>query len=392
MGSNVTLVWASFLASVIAALGFVYLIAATILVRRFATTEAFLAPGSTPSITILKPLNGDEPGLLENLTSFCRQNYRGSIQIIFGVQDSNDRAIAVVEQLRKLKPAPAIDLVIETRAHGLNRKVSNLINMAQRIHHEIIVVADSDMRVDPDYLTRIVAALDRPGVGAVSCPYYGIPAAGVWSALFALGINGYFLPGALVGLALGLTQPCFGSTIALRRNTLAAIGGFAAVVDSIADDYAVGQALRAHGYTVSMLRFAVAHMCTTASAAELWGHEIRWGRTIRSIDPWGYAGSVMGYPLAWALIASLTSITAGSLRLAMTMAALSIAGRIVLLRQVERAFRLKAQAYWLVPLRDLFSFVVSVLSFFGNDVNWRGRSYRVEFGRGWVAQRRAHSP
>jgi ceramide glucosyltransferase len=389
---NVTLVWASVAASVIAALGCAYLTAAAILVRRFAETDRPIGPTSPPSITILKPLNGDEPGLFENLASFCCQDYRGPIQIIFGVQDRNDHAIAVVEQLRRLQAAPAIDLVIETRVHGLNRKVSNLINMAQRIRHEIVVVADSDMRVDPDYLTRIVAALDRPGVGAVSCLYYGIPAAGIWSSLFALGINGYFLPGVLVGLALGLTQPCLGSTIALRRSRLTAIGGFAAVSSSMADDYALGQALRAHGYAVSMLPFAVSHMCTSASAGELWDQEVRWGRTIRSIDPWGYAGSVLGYPVAWALMAGLTSTTAGSLELAMTTAALSIACRIALLRQVERAFGLEPQAYWLVPLRDLFSFVVSVSSFFGKDVNWRGRSYRLEFGRGWVAHRRAHSP
>jgi ceramide glucosyltransferase len=387
-----TLVWVSLAANSIAALGCAYLIAAAILVRRFANTDILAGSTSTPSITILKPLNGDEPGLFENLASFCHQNYRSPIQIIFGVQDRNDRAIAVVEQLRRLKAAPDIDLVIETRMHGLNRKVSNLINMAKRIRHEVVVVADSDMRVDPDYLARIVAALDRPGVGAVSCLYYGIPAAGIWSSLFALGINGYFVPGVFVGLALGLTQPCFGSTIALRRSTLTAIGGFAAVVDSIADDYALGQALRARGYTVSMLRLAVAHMCTSGSAGELWDQEVRWGRTIRSIDPWGYAASVAGYPLPWALFAAWANITAGSLGLTVTIAVLSIGCRIALLRQVERAFRLEPQAYWLVPVRDLFSFVVSILSFFGKDVNWRGRSYRMEFGRGWVAHRRAHSP
>ena len=389
---NMTLFCPSLVASIVAVLGCCYLVLAAILVRRFARADTRSRPTSTPSITILKPLNGDEPGLFENLASFCQQNYRGRIQIIFGVQDHKDRAIAVVEQLRKLEAAPEIELVIETRVHGLNRKVSNLINMAQRIRHEVVILADSDMRVDCDYVASIVAALERPGVGAVSCLYYGIPATGIWSTLFALGINGSFLPGVLVGVALGFTEPCFGSTIALRRNALAAIGGFAAVVDSIADDYALGQALRAHGYAVSILRFAVAHMCTSGCAPELWAQEVRWGRTIRSIDPCGYAGSLLGYPLPWALIAALTSNTAGRFGLAAAIAVLSIAGRIALLRQVEGAFRLPPQTYWLVPLRDLFSFVVSLSSFFGRDVTWRGRSYRMEFGSGWLAQRRAHSP
>ena len=384
--------WISIASSIITAAGCTYLIAATILVNRFARTDAPKSPASMPSVTILKPLDGDEPGLLENLASFCDQNYAGAVQIIFGVQDSKDRAIGIVNQLRKCASAPDIELVIDPRQHGLNRKVSNLINMAKHIRHEVVVLADSDMRVDPDYLARIVAALEAPGVGAVSCLYYGVPAAGLWSSLFALAINAYFIPGVLVGLALGLTQPCFGSTIALRRSTLAAVGGFAAVVDNIADDYALGLALRARGRAVRIPSFAVAHTCTTGSAGELWRQELRWGRTIRGVDPWGYLGSAFGYPLPWALVAAFTSGGPGALGLAVILAAVAITCRVSLLRQVERAFRLEPQAYWLVPLRDLFSFVVFFSSFLGRDVSWRGRRYRMAFERGWAAQQRAHSP
>jgi ceramide glucosyltransferase len=191
----------------------------------------------------------------------------------------------VVEQLQKTQAGRDLDLVIETKAHGLNRKVSNLVNMAPRIRHNIVVLADSDMRVDSDYLSRVTAALDEPGVGAVTCLYYGVPLVGMWSSLSALAINAHFLPGVVFGLTLGLARPCFGSTLALRRQTLGEIGGFIAFVDCLADDYAMGAALRARGHTISIPPFAVAHMCTEASAHEFWRHELRWARTIKSIDP-----------------------------------------------------------------------------------------------------------
>ena len=169
----------------------------------------------------------------------------------------------------------------------------------------MVVLADSDMRVGPDYLSRVIAALEEPGVGAVTCLYYGIPVTGPWASLAALAINAHFLPSVVVGLAVGLARPCFGSTLALRRRTLGEIGGFIAFVDCLADDYAMGKALRARGCTIAIPPFAIAHMCTQTSAREFWRHELRWARTIKSIDPVGYAGSIVAHPLPWALIAAL---------------------------------------------------------------------------------------
>ena len=242
------LFWSSVMASLVALAGCGYLVAAAILIGRSARHPAPQArAASAPAVTMLKPLHGDEPGLLDNLDSFCRQDYPGPIQVVFGVQDPNDGAIAVVGHLRKAQTTRDLDLVIETKVHGLNRKVSNLVNMAPCIRHDVVVLADSDMRVDPDYLSRVVAALEAPGVGAVTCLYYGVPVAGPWASLAALAINAHFLPGVVVGLAVGLARPCFGSTLALRRRTLSEIGGFIAFVDCLADDYAMGKALRARG-------------------------------------------------------------------------------------------------------------------------------------------------
>ena len=349
-------------------------------------------PLAVPAVTVLKPLHGDEPGLLDNLGSFCSQDYPGPIQVVFGVQDPGDGAVAVVEHLQKAQAARDLDLVIETKVHGLNRKVSNLVNMAPRIRHDVVVLADSDMRVDPDYLSRVTAALDEPGVGAVTCLYYGVPVAGMWSSLSALAINAHFLPGVVFGSALGLARPCFGSTLALRRQTLGEIGGFIAFVDCLADDYAMGAALRARGHTISIPSFAIAHMCTEASARDFWRHELRWARTIKSIDPLGYAGSILAHPLPWALIAALLGAGSTAFLPAIAIALASIGCRVALLRQVERAYALPPQAYWLVPARDLLSFILFVVSFFGRDVSWKGHRYRMVAGGSWVSDRGSHAP
>jgi len=384
------LFWSSVAASVVALVGCVYLVTAAILVGRLARNRASVCPAPAPGVTVLKPLHGDEPGLFDNLTSFCVQNYPGPMQIVCGVQDSDDDAIAVVERLRATQADRDIDLVIEPKAHGLNRKVSNLVNMTPRIRHDGVVLADSDMRVGPDYLSRVIAALAQPGIGAVTCLYYGVAVTGIWARLCALVINAQFLPSVVVGLALGLARPCFGSTLALKRATLAEIGGFKAFADCLADDYAIGEALRARGYKISIPPFAVAHVCTQTSLRELWRHQLRWARTIRSIDPAGYAGTIVSHPFPWALIAALVGAGSTALLPAIGIAMASIACRMALLREVERGYALPPQAYWLVPACDLLSFAVFVFSFLSWQVSWKGRRFRMVAGGAWVADRGAH--
>jgi len=375
------LYWSTVAAMLAAIVGCSYLVAAAILAGRVVRVPMAASPAATLPVTILKPLHGDEPGLFDNLTSFCTQDYQGSVQIVCGVSDAKDGAVAVFKRLQNSFPAVDLDLVIDATAHGSNRKVSNLANMAARIRHDVVILSDSDMRVGPDYLPRVMAALEAPGVGAVTCLYYGVPATGLWARLSALAINAHFLPSVAVGLALGLARPCFGSTIALRRETLAEIGGFTAFADDLADDYAIGAALQRHGRKISIPPFAIAHRCTHRSGRELWEHELRWARTIRSIDPLGYAGSIMTHAFAWALTATI--LGAGSVlflpALGITLA--TVACRIALLRRVARAYGLPPQDYWLVPVRDLLSFLVFIWSFFGRSVSWRGHRYRSRSGR-----------
>src|SRR5215468_4775350 len=172
------LYWPSIIVELASAVGCACLVGAMFLTMRF-PRRALPAPGaSMPRVTILKPLHGAEPGLYENLASFCTQNYPGAVQIILGVQDPRDDAIAVVEQLRAKYRDCHLDLVVDTTIHGLNRKVSNLVNMWRYAEYDVVVVADSDMRVDPDYLSRVVAGLEQPDVGAMTCLYHGLPATG----------------------------------------------------------------------------------------------------------------------------------------------------------------------------------------------------------------------
>jgi ceramide glucosyltransferase len=339
----------------------------------WSSTRPQPAPEPAPDLTILKPLHGDEAGLYENLASFCEQDYSGAIQIVFGVENPNDPAIAVVERLRAAYLGKALELVVEPRAVGSNPKVANLINMSGRIAHDVIVLADSDIRVRRDYLARLVGALERQGGGAVSCPYYGISTGSLWSHLAQLTIDSHFLPGVVVGTRLKLAQPCLGSTIALRRSSLQAIGGFEPLADCLADDYVLGELLRERGEPVSMLPFAVGHVCGESTFTELWRHELRWALTIRTVDPLGYLGWTVSHAFPLALIAWLL----GGGWPAMGLAVAALVCRAVLISATERGYGLPPHPYWLIPVRDLLSFAVFVAGFVARDVSWRGHHYEL---------------
>ena len=325
-----------------------------------------------PAVTVLKPLHGDETGLYENLVSFCDQAYSGPVQIVFGVARQDDPAVAVVERLRREFPHKTIELVVNAAVHGTNPKVSNLINMSARIAHDIIVIADADIRVRPDYLSRIVGALERRG-GAVTVPYYGISTGNLWSRLAAMSVEGHFLAGVLVGSRFGLSRACLGSTIALHRNSLTAIGGFEAIADDLADDYEIGALLAARGEPVSLLPFAVGHVCDEQTFADLWRHELRWATTIRSIDPLSYAGWSLTHALPLALIALLL----GGEEVAAALVASALASRGLLIYAIERGYGLPPRPYWLIPLRDLLSFAVFVAGFISRDVRWKGHRFKL---------------
>jgi ceramide glucosyltransferase len=342
---------------------------------------------SAPAVTVLKPLHGDEAGLFENLVSVCEQDYPGPVQIVFGVENPNDAAIAVVERLRAAYPGKPIELVVDTRVMGSNPKVANLINMSERIAHDIVVLADSDIRVQRDYLSRLVRALERFG-GAVTCPYYGISTGNPWSRLAQMTIDSHFLPGVVVGARLKLSRPCLGSTIALRRQSLIAIGGFEPLADCLADDYVLGELVQEHSEPMTVLPLAVGHVCSESSFAELWRHELRWALTIRTIDPLGYLGWTVTHAFPLALIA--WGIGGGWPAIGLGLAALAC--RAVLIFAIERGYGLPRHPYWLIPVRDLLSFAVLVSGFVARDVSWRGHHYELMSEGMLKSQRRSRSP
>lgn len=328
-----------------------------------------------PSVTILKPLHGAEPALAANLASFLRQEYPAPAQWLFGVQRGDDAAIDVVDALRRDWPDQNIALVLDERLHGTNQKVCNLINLEAHVRNDVVVVSDSDMVVDPGYLSRIISALYEPNVGAVSCLYRGRADAGFWSMLVTMGIDLHFLPSTLIGLGTGLAQPCMGSTIAMRATTLAEIGGFRAVCDVLADDYAIGAAVRARGLQVAVSRTLLEHACAEASLAELVRHELRWSATIAGIDPGGFAGSVVLHPLPFAL-AALAIL--GGHPWTWGAVALAVGVRAAMLARLGGRPWVR---FLLIPVRDMLSFGLFLATFFVRSVDWRGHRLTIDQGR-----------
>lgn len=356
-----------------AALGALYLLVAVFAVQRFAR-RAPAVPASRPPVTILKPLHGEDPGLYENLYSFCVQAYP-TVQVVFGVRDPLDPAVAVVQRLIAALPAADLALVVDPAVHGTNLKISNLINMMAAARHPILVIADSDMRVVPDYLDQIVGGLLAPGVGLVTCLYAGRPfVRNLCSMLGAGFINHGFLPAVLVGQLTRAWPGCFGATMALHRETLRQIGGFARFRSQLADDYGLGVAVVEAGFAVALSRYIVEDTLFEPDFAALLRHELRWARTIRSIAPLDYAGSVITYPVTFGLLSVLFSGLSWP-AIAVLLAVLGL--RLIVARMIDKAFALARQPLWLVPLRDALSFGLLIASFCGKTVKWRGQAFRL---------------
>lgn len=328
---------------------------------------------SQTPVTLLKPLHLAEPGLEENLRSFFRQDYDGPVQFVFGARSWRDPALRIVAKLRDEFPSADVTVVTNPRISGSNPKVANLINMAAHARHEMFVISDSDIRVGRDYLHHVIAAMGEPGVGAVSCLYSGRPVGNVWAKLAAMGIDYHFLPNARLGLALRLTEPCFGSTIALRRPILDEIGGFESLSNVLADDYELGRAVREKGYRLSIHdTLTVEHVCSQRSALALLRQELRWAKTNLLLARSGYAGTLLTYPLPLALFAMLF---AGFSAPSLGVVAGALASRLYLVLRSERSPGLRGGSVWLLPVRDLLSFGIFVASFFGSTVDWRGTRY-----------------
>jgi len=336
-------------------------------------------PAARPAVSVLKPLYGEEPGLYENLRSFVDQHYP-AFQVVFGLRSPNDEALPIVRRLIADRLASDIALVVDPRATGSNLKVANLANMLPAAKHDILVFADSDMHVGPDYLATVTAPLHDPAVGLVTCLYRGLPASGtlaggLWSRLGALHINFSFLPSALLGEALSAGGGCFGATIALRRAVLDRIGGLGVVQDELADDHRIGAAVREQDLTTVLSPYLVETTVSEKNLNCLWRHELRWARTVRLMAPVGFAASVVTHAVALALLAALAC---GLSLTALWFLAMSCVLRWGSAAAIACILRLPVTGLWLLPLRDLLSFAVFIGSFCGRSVSWRDHLFRIE--------------
>jgi len=240
--------------------------------------------------------------------------------------------------------------------------------------HDVLVISDSDIGVDENYLTTILAALQSPATGAVTCCYTGVAALpGLWPKLSAMGINQHFLPNILFALAHNVAAPCFGSTIALRRSTIEDIGGLSRFAGMLADDYEIGRAVRARGYLVAIPSMVVRHSCGEGTLTGLLRHELRWARTIRLINPSGFAGTLFTHAIPLGLLGFLLLGADGT---GAGILLLALASRLWLAGRIKSWFR-TGDAIWLVPVRDLVSFIVFIGALFSRRVEWRGARFRV---------------
>ena len=324
-------------------------------------------------VTVLKPLCGPEPRLEQNLATFCMQGHP-CYQLVFGVRDPADPAIAVVERLRLRFPALAIRLVIDPAIHGRNLKVSNLMNMTAAARHPWIVLADSDIAVGPDYLEQVTAPLQDPGVGIVTCLYHGRAQGGFWTHVGALFIETWFIPSVRVASSAGSSAFGFGATIALRMETLHAIGGFGALKDRLADDYWLGELTRRIGLKTVLSDVRVRTDVTEDSLGALWARERRWMQTIRSLNPAGYALSFITFTLPMVALGLWLAPTVGNLVVALVGAG----ARIALHRQRPAPGLARPGHALLAPLRDCLLLLEWLSAFAGSTTRWRRHELPID--------------
>ena len=347
--------------------------------RRAARTIRPLPPGvPLPPVTVLKPLKGPGIDLYDNLASFCRLDYP-AYQIVFGVEDVRDPAVAVVRQIRRDFPDRDIVLSVGSMP-GANRKVANLCHMMWHARHDLLVVSDSDIRVRPDYLRAMVGALvdpaADPAIGLTTCLYRGHGRFGLPTVLEPLFINTDFMPIVLAAQLVDRFQYAYGASIAFRREALEAIGGFPALADYLADDYHLGNRIARAGYRLVLLPYTVETVLDSVTLGDVWRHILRWSRTYRVSRPASWFCAVVTHAMLWGCVSLL--VTGGSL-LGWAAFAWALGGRLVGLVGVLRLLgeHETLRWLWLVPAKDLFNSLMWAVAFLGNQVRWSGQVLRV---------------
>jgi len=361
-------------------LSFTYLLFAYSRLEKFNRTRKKHRTGSSfhPPVTVFKPVCGTGYEMRENLRSFCEQDYP-EYQVIFGLHDANDPAMPIIKEIIAEYPDGDITLVIDQRLHGSNYKVSSLINMFPHAKYGILVIADDDMRVPGNYLDTVVAPLADQKIGAVTCLYSGSPGRGLVSSLFAMFINEWFLPSVLVSQALKNDSFCFGATIVIKREVLGQIGGFDALVDYLADDYMLGKLVADQGYKIHLSHLVVENIIQETGFRSMFLHELRWARTMRTAQPLGYLFSFLTDTLVIGLLAgAAVYFYTGNLLWPAAIIGAVYSTRVFFHRRVQAVLGTgNAGSIWFIPVRDLLTFFIRLISFTSNRIVWKDRSFSV---------------
>jgi len=344
-------------------------------VRAFFRDRSDQNSGFMPPVSILKPVKGLDFQAYENFVSFCQQDYP-HFELLFGVSDPADPAIPVVERLQQSFPRHNVRLSV-VQASGSNRKASILHGLADQACHEVLVVSDSDMRVTPDYLRRVVAPLANEHIGLVTCPYRGEAAFNLTARLEALYWGSTFLPSVVVARRYLGMRFALGATMALRRSDLARMGGFAAVADYLADDYQIGARVAGLGRRVYLSDYIVASVLGATTFRDQWDREVRWSRCSRVSRPLEYPGILLTFSTPLAVTLALVNGFAPPERLVLT---ISLCVRWLVTWLVAGYTGDLAVRQWLIwlPVRDMLSALVWCAGGLGRRVTWRGEEFRLQ--------------
>jgi ceramide glucosyltransferase len=337
-----------------------------------------------PPASIVKPVRGLDREAYENFASFCQLDYP-EYEVLFAVSGTDDPVCAVIEKLRADFPACSISLITKVPHIGTNDKVNNLCQLAQNAKYDLLVMSDSDVRVEPDYLKEVIAPFADPEVGAVTAFYKSLSAGNLASNLDALGMYMDSAPAALVAKKMeGNMRFAFGWTMATSKKRLAEIGGWEQMANFHSDDFELGNRIARNGHRIELMKKPVSMVFPKETLSEHFRRELRWSIGLRSVRPLGYWGLLFTHGLPWALLAAAAAVSIGSIQLALSYLAAYLILRVGLTWTTGKwglGDRQLLKILWLVPLRDALSFIIWISGFFTNKITWRGLTYHVKHGQ-----------
>jgi ceramide glucosyltransferase len=355
---------------------FAYYIVAIIAARRFFRARIYGASEFTPPVSILKPIYGLDREAYENFASFCRQDYP-EFEILFCVSDLQDPAVPVIRKLIDDFPERSIRLLIGADRLGVSDKVNKLCRMVRQSRHDVLIVSDSDVRVEPGFLRAAVAPFSDPKVGGVTCLYRGITDGSLAADLEAVGNSTDFAAGVLVAWLLGPLDFMLGAVMATTKKHLAEIGGFESLVDYFSDDYELGNRIAVRGYRIELSKFPVSIVYPHETFGDAFRHQLRWNLSIRYSRPWGHLGLIFTQGLAWSLLGCAlapTELTSFAYIAAFVLLGGEMVRAIGIYGMKDISLRKK---HWALVLRGAFAFVVWLISFFPQRIRWREQQFRV---------------